>query len=120
MHSVNREQSGDRLSRCFLKKGRSTLQAPNFAFMNEVQITRPELGFIVITRAMLRAGVALLLADRLGPDQRKAVGVTLALIGAITTIPALLAVFAKSERKRPAIKSSVFSNLLNAPIGPWK
>jgi hypothetical protein len=66
--------------------------------MNEVQITRPELGFIVITRAMLGAGVALLLADRLSRDQRKAVGVTLSLIGAVTTIPAVLAVFAKSER----------------------
>jgi hypothetical protein len=66
--------------------------------MKEVQLTRPELGFIVITRAMLGAGIALLLADRLNRDQRKAVGVTLALIGAVTTIPAILAVFAKSER----------------------
>ena len=66
--------------------------------MKEVQLTRPELGFIVITRAMLGAEIALLLADRLETDQRKAVGVTLALIGAVTTIPALLAVFAKRER----------------------
>ena len=66
--------------------------------MKEVQLTRPELGFIVVTRAMLGAGIALLLADRLNSDQRKAVGVTLALIGAVTTIPALLAVFAKRER----------------------
>jgi len=66
--------------------------------MKEVQLTRPELGFIVITRAMLGAGIALLLANRLDTDQRKAVGVTLALIGAVTTIPALLAIFCKSER----------------------
>ena len=66
--------------------------------MKEVQLTRPELGFIVVTRAMLGAGIALLLADRLDKGQRKAVGVTLALIGAVTTIPALLAVFAKRER----------------------
>lgn len=66
--------------------------------MNEVQLSKPELGFIVITRAMLGAGVALLLADRLNPDQRKAVGVTLSLIGAVTTIPAFLAVFAKPQR----------------------
>jgi hypothetical protein len=64
--------------------------------MKEVQLTRPELGFIVITRAMLGAGIALLLADRLNTDQRKAVGVTLALIGAVTTIPAVLAVFCGS------------------------
>jgi hypothetical protein len=60
--------------------------------MKEVQITWPELGFTVITRVMLGAGVALLLADRLSPDQRKAVGVTLLLIGVVTTIPAVLAV----------------------------
>ena len=66
--------------------------------MSEIRLTRPELGFIVITRAMLGAGIALLLADRLDTDQRKAVGVTLALIGALTTIPALFAVFAKPER----------------------
>jgi hypothetical protein len=66
--------------------------------MNEVQMTRPELGFIVVTRAILGAGVALLLADRLSRDQRKAVGATLLFIGALTTIPAALAVFAKPER----------------------
>jgi hypothetical protein len=65
--------------------------------MNNVQLTRPELGFIVITRAMLGAGIALLLADRLNPDRRKAVGITLALVGMLTTIPALLAVFCRSE-----------------------
>jgi hypothetical protein len=66
--------------------------------MKDVQMTRPELGFIVITRAILGAGVALLLADRLSRDQRKAVGVTLLLIGAVTTIPAAIAVFTKPER----------------------
>jgi hypothetical protein len=65
--------------------------------MNEVQITRPELGFTVITRAMLGAGVALLLADRLSPHQRKAEGVTLLLIGVVTTIPAALAVFRQNK-----------------------
>jgi hypothetical protein len=66
--------------------------------MNNVQLTRPELGFIVITRAALGAGVALLLADRLNPDRRKAVGITLALVGAVTTIPAFWAVFGKCKR----------------------
>jgi hypothetical protein len=66
--------------------------------MSEIQLTRPELGFIVLTRAMLGAGIALLLAGRLDSEQRKAVGGTLALVGAVTTIPALFAVFAKPER----------------------
>src|SRR5215471_262411 len=46
---------------------------------------------------MLGAGIALFLADRLDRDQRKAVSVTLALIDAVTSIPAILVVFAKSE-----------------------
>jgi hypothetical protein len=46
---------------------------------------------------MLGAGLALLLADRLNQDQRKAVGVTLSLVGVVTTIPSLVAVFRKPE-----------------------
>jgi hypothetical protein len=61
----------------------------------EVQLTRPEIGFIVITRALLAAGVALLLADRLSADRRRSVGITLALVGFLTTIPAVWAVFGK-------------------------
>jgi hypothetical protein len=65
--------------------------------MNEVELTRPELGFIVITRAMLGAGIALLLADRLNPDRRKAVAITLVLVGAVTTLPAFWAAFGKCK-----------------------
>ena len=47
----------------------------------------PEIAIIAGTRAALGAGVALLLADRLNPDQRRAVGWTLFAVGAITTVP---------------------------------
>jgi hypothetical protein len=36
---------------------------------------------------VLGAGIGLLLADRLSEDQRRAVGWTLLLIGALTTVP---------------------------------
>jgi hypothetical protein len=36
---------------------------------------------------MLGAGIALLLADKLTPEQRKATGWTLAAVGALTTVP---------------------------------
>jgi hypothetical protein len=39
------------------------------------------------TRAALGAGLGLLLADRFAKDQRQAVGWTLLLIGALSTIP---------------------------------
>ena len=55
--------------------------------MKRSDLTLPEIGLIAGTRGMLGAGVALLLADRLSEDQRKAVGWTLFLVGAISTIP---------------------------------
>jgi hypothetical protein len=58
-------------------------------------LTLPELGLIPGTRAMLGAGVALLLADRLSEDQRKVLGWTLFLMGAVSTIPLALDVFSK-------------------------
>jgi hypothetical protein len=46
---------------------------------------------------MLGAGVALLISDRLTPEQRKAVGATLAVVGLLTTIPAVWAIFGKPD-----------------------
>jgi hypothetical protein len=63
--------------------------------MKKTEVTLPDLALIVGTRAMLGAGFALLLADRLSTDQRKAIGWTLALIGAVTTIPLAVNFFAK-------------------------
>jgi len=65
--------------------------------VKEIQLSRPELAFIIVTRAILGAGIALLLADRLNAGQRKAVGSTLALVGLVTTIPAAWAIFGKCE-----------------------
>ena len=55
--------------------------------MRERSLTIPEIILIGGTRAALGAGLALLLSDRLNRDQRRAVGLTLFLVGAITTIP---------------------------------
>ena len=66
--------------------------------MKEIQLSRPELAFIIATRAMLGAGIALFLADRLTVERRKAVGATLAVVGLITTIPAAWAIFGKCDR----------------------
>jgi hypothetical protein len=55
--------------------------------MKETRLTIPELALVAGTRAALGGGIALLFADRLTRDQRKAVGLTLFLVGAITTIP---------------------------------
>lgn len=55
--------------------------------MKKAEVTFPELALIAGTRALLGAGLALLLADKLNEDQRKAAGWTMFLIGAATTIP---------------------------------
>jgi len=63
--------------------------------MRERSITLPELGLIAGTRAALGAGIGLLLADRLDPDRRRAVGWTLLLVGAVTTIPLAMEVLGR-------------------------
>jgi hypothetical protein len=55
--------------------------------MRARELTVPEIMLIGGTRAALGAGLALLLSDRLGRGERRAVGWTLFLVGAVTTIP---------------------------------
>jgi hypothetical protein len=65
--------------------------------MKKAEVTLPELALIGGTRGMIGAGAALLLADRLNKDQRRAVGWTLLLIGAISTIPLAVDIFSKRK-----------------------
>jgi len=61
-------------------------------------VTLPEIGLIAGTRAALGAGAALLLADRLSDEQRRAVGWTLFAVGAISTFPLMAQVLFGDER----------------------
>ena len=63
--------------------------------MFKTELTLPDLGLIAATRGLLGAGIALLLADKLNYDQRRAIGWTLTAVGVLTTIPLALGVFAK-------------------------
>ena len=65
--------------------------------MKKAELTLPEIALIAGTRGMLGAGVGLLLADRLNDDQRKAIGWTLFIVGAISTIPLAIEVFSKRQ-----------------------
>jgi hypothetical protein len=65
--------------------------------MKQVTLTVPELGLIAGTRAALGAGLALLLGERLNPEQRRAVGWTLLAVGIVTTIPLVAEVFGKNQ-----------------------
>ena len=71
--------------------------------MKEIQVTLPELALIVGTRAALGAGLGLLLAGCLPESQRKAVGWTLVLVGAVTTVPLAFEVLGKVSASTPAL-----------------
>lgn len=64
--------------------------------MKKVRLTLPELGLVVMTRALLGAGVALLLADKLDAKQRRAIGWTLTAVGVLTTLPLGVEVFGRT------------------------
>jgi hypothetical protein len=57
------------------------------------------LGFVVATRAALAAGIGLLVSSRIPESRRRAIGLTLVSIGAVTTIPAAIAVFRGRQRR---------------------
>jgi hypothetical protein len=61
-------------------------------------VALPDLAMIAGTRAALGAGLALLLADRLAPAERRAVGWTLFAVGALTTIPLVAGIVSRSRR----------------------
>jgi hypothetical protein len=63
--------------------------------MKKAELTIPEIALIAGTRGMIGAGAGLLLADKLSNEQRRAVGWTLLIIGAISTIPLAIEVLSK-------------------------
>ena len=68
--------------------------------MDTLHLKLPTFGFVVATRALLGVGIGLLLSERLSADRRRAVGLTLVGIGAVTTVPALAAVLRARSRPR--------------------
>ncbi len=65
--------------------------------MKKAELALPEIMLIAGTRVMLGAGGALLLADLLEKGERKKIGWTLFLIGAISTIPLVMDVLSKRK-----------------------
>jgi len=60
---------------------------------NEKRLNLSDIILIAMTRGMLGAGIGLLAAGKLSNDQRRAVGRTLVVVGAVTTIPLVWRVF---------------------------
>jgi hypothetical protein len=56
-------------------------------FMKYVKLPVPELLVIAASRAMLGAGIALLLGDHLDHGTRRVLGITLTAVGLLSTAP---------------------------------
>jgi hypothetical protein len=65
--------------------------------MKTAELTLPEIALIAGTRGVLGAGLALLLADRINEDQRKAIRWSMFLIGALSTVPLAINVLYKKS-----------------------
>ena len=75
--------------------------------MKQTTLSLPELALVAGTRVVLGVGVGLIIADKLTVEQRRAVGVALTLIGALSTVPLALDVLGRcdaSNRPEPAVK----------------
>jgi hypothetical protein len=69
--------------------------------MRETRITLPELALVAGTRVALGAGLGLLLGGRLPEGERRAIGWTLLLVGALSTIPLALEVLGGARLSAP-------------------
>lgn len=81
--------------------------------MKSTTLPLPVIGLIAGTRAMLGAGIGLLLADRMTPEHRAKVGRILLGVGVASTIPLVATVI---RRRRTALRSeSVWRSELGEP-----
>ena len=60
--------------------------------MKSLELDLPTFGFVVATRAMIGAGLGLLLSSRIPEERRRIAGAILFGIGAASTIPAIFAI----------------------------
>ena len=63
--------------------------------MRQRQLTLAEIMLIAGTRVALGVGIGLLLSGKLGHSERKAAGLALTFVGALTTVPIALNVLGK-------------------------
>jgi hypothetical protein len=65
--------------------------------MIERTVDLPTIGLIAGTRVVLGIGLGLLLGNRLTAERRQACGVTMVVVGALTTIPLAMRVFGRTD-----------------------
>jgi len=70
--------------------------------MKTAELTKQEIATLAVTRVMAGAGAGLLLSERLAPTTRKQLGLTLFLIGALSTFPIAANIMMKCCRQKTA------------------
>jgi hypothetical protein len=66
-------------------------------------LSLPEFGFVVGTRAALGAGIGLLASTRLCRRDRKRLGAALLALGVLTTLPAAYLLFGRERWNGPSV-----------------
>jgi len=74
--------------------------------MTETKLTIADIILIAGTRVVLGAGIGSLVSTRLNNDQRKAAGLSLALVGGLTTIPIALGVIGKHRGSHAELRQA--------------
>ena len=77
-------------SKALTRAVRSQIRVPAISSSRQV----PHVGSMVMTNAV-GAGVGLIVADKLGEDERKVIGWTLFLMGVVSTVPLVRDIFSK-------------------------
>jgi hypothetical protein len=72
--------------------------------VKKIELTAPEFAFVMATRVALAFGVGLLVSDKIPDDKRKIVARSLIALGALTTIPAALAVFGDKHEEEDDVE----------------
>ena len=79
--------------------------SPGERAIKKVNLSFPEFGFILVTRAALGAGALLLATGRLDRRSRQRLGTVLLGLGAVTTIPAAFFLFGGKPRRKVAAEA---------------
>jgi hypothetical protein len=67
--------------------------------VNKRVLNLSDIMLIAMTRGMLGAGIGLLAAGKLTGEQRRAIGRTLTIVGAVTTFPLVWRVFGQRDTR---------------------
>ncbi len=78
-----------------MRQSKASVSEKGTTQMREVDLTLPELAIFAGSRAVLGVGIGLLLADRLPQVERRTLGWSLLLLGAVITIPLAMEVRGK-------------------------